>query len=162
MILEIFKEFEITSLPLHVPQKVKLSGTESCRALKGGSCNPVIPISNGVLSLYPNFKWGAIPQSQFPIYPQTDFPESCYPNFSPEFRYPNFKRGIILLSQFFSLLSHYPKFPFQGPSCLSLQANYHFPIQIGKFGCKDRLREGVKRFDVVPKNMVQLLNLHEN
>ncbi len=29
--------------------------------------------------------------------------------------YPNFKQGVIPLPKFFSLLSHYPKFLFQGP-----------------------------------------------
>ena len=111
------------------------------RALKGGS-------------RYPNFKWGVIPLSQFqmgcnPIIPISlheeaktllivinQFPETllvhihypkpdfCYPNFRPDFRYPNFKQGVIPLSQFFSLLSHYRKFPFQGPI---IATDYPFP-----------------------------------
>ena len=46
---------------------------ENNRALKGGSCNPVIPISNGKQSRNPNFNWGVIPQSQFPCIKKLKF-----------------------------------------------------------------------------------------
>ena len=40
--------------------------------------------------------------------------------------YPNFKPSVIPLSQNFSLLSHYPKFPFQGPTIVHLRLTFSY------------------------------------
>ena len=43
-------------------------------------------------------------------YPKPIF---CYLNFRPDFRYPNFKQGVIQLSQIFPCYPVIPNFPFR-------------------------------------------------